>query len=118
MTARHYPAIVEGDTDGGYSVFFPDLPGCTSGGDTLQETALNAEEALAAHLALMIENSERVPAPGCLDDLARPIEPDVVEASRLLVRVGIREKSSPWDWIRSHRSGAVRLFRCRESRRF
>jgi predicted RNase H-like HicB family nuclease len=35
----------------GYSVFFPDIPGCTSGGDTLREAALNAEEALAGHAA-------------------------------------------------------------------
>ena len=51
MPVRHYPAIVEGDAETGYSVFFPDLPGCTSGGDTLQEAALNAEEALAGHIA-------------------------------------------------------------------
>ena len=47
MPICHYPAIIEGDEDTGYSVFFPDVPGCTSGGDTLQEAALNAEEALA-----------------------------------------------------------------------
>jgi predicted RNase H-like HicB family nuclease len=35
----HYPAIIEGDAETGYSVFFPDIPGCTSGGDTLQEAA-------------------------------------------------------------------------------
>jgi hypothetical protein len=26
----HYPAIIEGDAETGYSVFFPDVPGCTS----------------------------------------------------------------------------------------
>jgi predicted RNase H-like HicB family nuclease len=91
MPIHHYPTIIEGDAETGYSVFFPDLPGCTSGGDTLQAAALNAEEALAAHVALMIESGEKVPAPSCLDDLTRPVEPDVVEVSRLLVRVDIRE---------------------------
>jgi predicted RNase H-like HicB family nuclease/uncharacterized protein (DUF4415 family) len=89
MTVRHYHAIVEGDADSGYSVFFPDLPGCTSGGGTLQEAALNAEEALAGHLALMLEAGEEVPPPGLLDGLA--VEPDVVEAASLLVRVSLRE---------------------------
>ena len=93
MRIHHYPAIIEGDAETGYSVFFPDLPGCTSGGDTLQAAALNAEQALAAHLALMIEGGEKVPPPSRLDDLARPIEPDVVEASRLLVRIDIREEA-------------------------
>ena len=93
MSIRHYPAIVEGDAETGYSVFFPDIPGCTSGGDTLQEAALNAEEALAGHIALMLEGGEKVPTPTRLDDLPRPIEPHVVEASRLLVRVDVREKA-------------------------
>jgi predicted RNase H-like HicB family nuclease len=74
----------------GYSVFFPELPSCTSGGATLQQAALNAEEALAGHLALMLENGEAVPPPSPLDALPRPIKPDVVEAARLLVRVSLR----------------------------
>jgi predicted RNase H-like HicB family nuclease len=93
MPIRHYPAFIEGDAATGYSVFFPDLPGCTSGGDTLQEAALNAEEALAGHLTLMIEGGEAVPVPSSIDDLPRPIEPDVVEVSRLLVRVEVRKKA-------------------------
>ena len=47
MAASYYPAIVE-RAGKGYSVFFPDLPGCTSSGATLQDAARNAEEALAA----------------------------------------------------------------------
>jgi predicted RNase H-like HicB family nuclease len=57
----HYPAIIEGDAETGYSVFFPDIPGCTSGGDTLREAALNAEEALAGHVALMAEAGQQFP---------------------------------------------------------
>ena len=91
MEIRHYPAIIEGDARTGYSVFFPDLPGCTSGGKTLQEAALNAEEALAGHVDLMLDAGEALPEPSVLDALSRPIEPDVVEAARLLVRVGVRE---------------------------
>jgi predicted RNase H-like HicB family nuclease len=91
MAIRHYPAIIEGDAKTGYSVFFPDLPGCTSGGDSLQQAALNAEQALAGHVELMLGASETLPEPSILDTLPRPIEPDVVEAARLLVRVRVRE---------------------------
>jgi predicted RNase H-like HicB family nuclease len=94
MTVHHYPAIVEGDAETGYSVLFPDLPGCTSGGGTLQEAALNAEQALAGHVALLLEGGEKLPEPSRLDDLPRPIEPDVVEVGRLLVRLGLKEKVS------------------------
>jgi predicted RNase H-like HicB family nuclease len=93
MPVRHYPAVVEGDLQTGFSVFFPDLPGCTSGGHTLQEAALNAEAGLAAHIALMLEAGEPLPTPSSLDDLPRPIEPGVVEVSRLLVRIDVREKA-------------------------
>jgi predicted RNase H-like HicB family nuclease len=89
----HYPAIIEGDAETGYSVFFPDLPGCTSGGDTLQEAALNAEEALAGHVALMVEAGQQVPAPSRLDDLPCPIEPEIAEVARLLVRIEARERA-------------------------
>jgi predicted RNase H-like HicB family nuclease len=91
MAIRHYPAIIEGDAKTGYSVFFPDLPGCTSGGDSLQQAALNAEQALAGHVDLMLRAGERLPEPSILDTLPQPIEPDVVEAARLLVRVRVRE---------------------------
>ena len=93
MAICHYPSITEGDAETGYSVFFPDLPGCTSGGDTLQEAALNAEEGLAAHIALMLSAGEPVPPPSSFHDPPRPIEPDVVEVSRLLVRIDVREKA-------------------------
>lgn len=81
--AQYYPAIVEADADG-YSVFFPDVPGCVSGGRTLQEAAENAEEALQAHLHLAAENGEAVPEPTPLDQVAP--ETDIKEAGRLLVR--------------------------------
>jgi predicted RNase H-like HicB family nuclease len=94
MAVLHYPAIVEGDRASGYSVFFPDLPGCTSGGDTIQEAATNAEEALAGHVALMIEDGEAVPEPGSLDELPSPAAPGVVEVARLLVRLSMRQEVS------------------------
>jgi predicted RNase H-like HicB family nuclease len=81
--ARYYPAIIEKASEG-YGVFFPDLPGCTSAGETIQEAALNAEEALQAHIDLAAEHREAVPEPSSLD--AIEIDPDVVEAARILVR--------------------------------
>jgi predicted RNase H-like HicB family nuclease len=82
-----YPAVIGGNARTGYSVFFPDLPGCTSGGDSLQQAALNAEQALAGHVDLMLRDGELLPEPSVLDMLPRAIEPDVVEAACLLVQV-------------------------------
>jgi predicted RNase H-like HicB family nuclease len=69
---------------GGYGVFFPDLPGCTSFGATLQEAALNAGEALQAHSDLAVEQGETIPEPSTLDRIA--VDADVAEAARILVR--------------------------------
>jgi predicted RNase H-like HicB family nuclease len=84
MAASYYPAIVE-QAGKGYSVFFPDLPGCTSAGASLQEAARNAEEALATHVALAAEHGDPIPAPSDIDAWAA--DSDVEEAARLLVRV-------------------------------
>ena len=83
--ASFYPAIVERAADGGFGVFFPDVPGCTSGGDTLQEAARNAEEALQSHADLLAEAGQSMPEPSELDRV--DVEAGVREAARLLVRV-------------------------------
>ena len=46
LSERCFPAIIEGDAATGYSVFFPDLPGCTSGGETIEQAAGDAGDAL------------------------------------------------------------------------
>ena len=84
MSIVYFPAIVEGGKKKGYSVFFPDLPGCVSAGDTLQAAACNAEEALGGHLALTVEEGLDVPKPSEIDRIAR--DPDVKEVARILVR--------------------------------
>jgi predicted RNase H-like HicB family nuclease len=78
----YFAGIIEKAEDG-YSVYFPDLPGCTSAGETMQEAARNAGEALAFHLAGMVEDGEVVPEPSSIDAVAR--DPDGSEVARLLV---------------------------------
>ncbi|HEY1606563.1 MAG TPA: type II toxin-antitoxin system HicB family antitoxin [Allosphingosinicella sp.] len=83
MATVFYPAIVE-RAEGGYSVFFPDLPGCTSAGRTMQEAALNAEEALTGHLIVSAGHGDELAGPSELDRLE--VDSDVAEAARILVR--------------------------------
>jgi predicted RNase H-like HicB family nuclease len=45
-----YVGLFETGVDGSVSVFFPDVPGCVSGGDTLDEAHRSAIEALMLHL--------------------------------------------------------------------
>ena len=84
MSIIYFPAIVETGEEPGYSVFFPDLPGLASAGETLQAAAKNAEEALRGHLELMVEEGLTIPEPSELDRIER--DPDVREVARFLVR--------------------------------
>ena len=90
MSTVIYPAIVEraGET---FSVFFPDLPGCTSAGDSIQAAALNAEEALAGHLIESAQHEDALAEPSALDSIEH--DPEVDEVARLLVRAELPGKS-------------------------
>lgn len=83
MAIAVYPAIVERARDG-FSVFFPDLPGCVSAGSSIQQAALNAEEALSGHLLVSAQYGDEVSDPTPLDQLE--IDPDIEEIARILVR--------------------------------
>ncbi len=62
MQQRYFTAIIEAGGKSGYGVYFPDLPGCVSAGDTIEEAARNAEEALSLHLRGIVEDGEDIPA--------------------------------------------------------
>ena len=42
----NYTVIFQEESIGGYSVWVPDLPGCASQGETLDEAKKNIEEAI------------------------------------------------------------------------
>lgn len=58
-----YQGVFEPDKGRGYSVYFPDLPGCTSYGESLTEAQKNAQDALGLHLYGMEKDGDTVPAP-------------------------------------------------------
>lgn len=56
--AQFYP-----EEEGGYSVYFPDFPGCNTCGDNLNESMAMAMEALTGYLETSLEDGEQLPAP-------------------------------------------------------
>lgn len=58
-----YLAVLEPGTDGTYSVFFPDLPGCFSYGKDLEEAQRMATEAASLHVYGMEQDNEEIPEP-------------------------------------------------------
>ncbi len=62
-----YIALIHKDPDSDYGVSFPDLPGCTTAGATLDEARAMAAEALALHLRGLAADGEAAPAPSTLE---------------------------------------------------
>ena len=55
-------AIEPGTESSAWGVAVPDLPGCFSAGDTLDEAMDNAREAIDLYVETMIEDGENIPA--------------------------------------------------------
>ena len=73
----HYVAIVEEEEGKAFGVWFPDLRGCVSAGDTLDEAMLNAAEALEFWAGAMIESGQEIPPARSLTDLKA--DPEIAE---------------------------------------
>lgn len=56
-----FPIAVHKDPDSGCGVTVPDLPGCFSAGDTLDEAIESAREAIACHIEGLLMDGEPVP---------------------------------------------------------
>lgn len=69
MTKYTYPAVFTTEKDGGYSVVFPDIPGCYSCGDTLADAIYMAEDALAFTLYGYEQEKRAIPTPSNPSDL-------------------------------------------------
>lgn len=62
-----YIAFIHKDPDSAYGVSFPDVPGCFSAGETIDEAVRNAVEALSGHVRFLELDGEPVPAPRDFD---------------------------------------------------
>jgi predicted RNase H-like HicB family nuclease len=58
-----YWALIHKDEGSAYGVSFPDVPGCISAGDTLEEALAEGREALSAHIAWLKAEGDDVPEP-------------------------------------------------------
>jgi predicted RNase H-like HicB family nuclease len=62
MVMREYAVVFErGETNWGAIV--PDLPGCVSLGETLEEVQENVKEAIELHIEVLRERGEEIPEP-------------------------------------------------------
>ena len=59
-----YPIAIElGDDTHAYGVTVPDIAGCFSAGDTMEEALNNVREAIEFHLEGLVEDGQEIPLP-------------------------------------------------------
>lgn len=59
----NYVIAIEQENASSYGVEGPDLPGCFSAGDTLDEALANAREAVAFHIEALLDSGQPMPTP-------------------------------------------------------
>lgn len=65
-----YPIAIEpGSQSTAWGVVVPDLPGCFSAGDTLEQAMVQAEDAITAWIEVAIDASQDIPAPSDIEAL-------------------------------------------------
>lgn len=57
-----YAVVIHNDVESVYGVAVPDLPGCFSTGDSIEESLESAKEAIACHVEGLLIDGESIPA--------------------------------------------------------
>lgn len=90
-----YIAFIHKEPDSVYGVSFPDLPGCISAGDTIDEAVGNAVEALSGHVRMLEADRDPVPAPRGFDEvMADPALAEDREGAMTTVIPLLRDRGS------------------------
>lgn len=58
-----YPAIFEQNSDGSYTITYPDLPGCISEGKSLGNAIDMAQKALSQWIEYLLDDNDAIPTP-------------------------------------------------------
>ena len=101
---RHYPVVIHKDPESCYGVTVPDLPGCFSAGDTLEDALKQATEAIKFHIECLLLDGDPIPK---LKDIAyHQNNPDYTDGQWESVAVIIPDISN----IQVAQPGPIRRF--------
>lgn len=70
----HIIAPLSEDDGGGYMIMFPDLPGCISDGETMDEVLANGRDAFNSWIAAQADMKRQIPAPTHYDEEGKPVK--------------------------------------------
>jgi len=86
-----YPVVIHKDPESDYGVTVPDLPGCFSAGETLDEALNEVVEAIECHLEGLLMDGEPIPPPKTIEYHRN--NPDYHEGAWALAQVDITKLS-------------------------
>lgn len=106
MNNIHYPAFFHKAEEGGYWVEFPDLPGCVTQGEDMDEAYKMAVEAMGLYLEDLVDDEEKLPRASSLDDIE--VQPgftivmipfDYLEYKRTYRKKAVKKTLSIPEWL-------------------
>jgi len=65
-----YPATIQHEEDGQYSIWFEDLPGCATSGETLADAIMMARDAMGGWLDCAMAHGDEIRTPSNPNDIA------------------------------------------------
>ncbi|MFW6124603.1 MAG: type II toxin-antitoxin system HicB family antitoxin [Pirellulales bacterium] len=101
----NYPVVIHKDPESDYGVTVPDLSGCFSAGETLDEAVEAAREAIELHLEGLVAEGQPIPRPGTIEQHQRrrqyrggtwavvPIDPNSLRIKTRPINVSVPERT-------------------------
>lgn len=86
-----YPVVIHKDPDSDYGVTVPDLPGCFSAGETMDDALVQAVEGIECHLEGLLLDNEPMPTPRAIEIHRK--NPDYADGVWALVNVDLAKIS-------------------------
>ena len=88
---KYYRAVVHKEVDSAYGVNFPDLPGCISAADEIEDVIPNATEALS----LWFEDADEAMDPSRVEAIRKQVAEDLAEGAFLVMVPWIGRNTKP-----------------------
>lgn len=71
MAKYRFPAVFTKENSGLFAVYFPDIEGCYTSGESLADALKMAEDSLCLMLYDMEETGEKIPQPSSIESVQR-----------------------------------------------
>ncbi|MBE7535465.1 MAG: type II toxin-antitoxin system HicB family antitoxin [Anaerolineales bacterium] len=86
-----YPVVIHKDSNSDYGVTVPDVSGCFSAGETLDEALQEVTEAIECHLEGLLMDGESIPVPHSIEHYQN--DPDYTGGTWAIVTIDLAKLS-------------------------